>query len=335
MTVQGTLAAGFEGVAEAVASCGRGVTVAAMLDGETVVNLWTDDLAADSLVCTWSSVKPVTGACLLLLVERGLIGLDDAVVSVWPEIGDERMLVRHALTHTAGRITVPDAPLTDWAASTAALAAQPADWPPGEVLCEHALTFGHLVGEIVRRVDGRSLGTFFREELAAPLGLDIAIGVADADLGRVADTVGLDRAWWAGACGPVGEPRQRSLGAWFDVNDVAWRQAEVPAVNGHATARGLARFWQAFLDGRLPSGLGEPGAIGVDRFVGSEVTWSLAGGRAEGEEVGMGGLGGQWGGASRADRLAWAFLTTHVGDHDRADAVERALLTAVAGRSAR
>lgn len=335
MTVRGTVAQGFEGVAEAVAACGSGVTVAAVLDGETVVDVWTDDLAEDSLVCTWSSVKPVTGACLLLLVDRGLIQLDDPVVSVWPDIGDERMLVRHALTHTAGRITVPNAPLTDWTASTAALAAQPVDWAPGEVLCEHAMTFGHLVGEIVRRVDGRSLGTFFREEVAAPLGLDLSIGVPHADLGRVADTVGLDPAWWAAACGPVGEPRQRSLGDWFDVNDPAWRQAEVPAVNGHATARGLAGFWAAFLRGALPAGLGEPGATGVDRFVGSEVTWSLAGGRAEGDDVGMGGLGGQWGGARRADRLAWAFLTTHVGDHDRADAVERALLAAVAAGNAR
>jgi CubicO group peptidase (beta-lactamase class C family) len=333
--VHGTVAKGFEGVAAAIASCGPGVTVAAILAGETVIDVWTDDLAEESLVCTWSSVKPITGACLLRLVERGRIGLDDTVVSVWPEIGDERMLVRHVLTHTAGRITVPIAPLTDWTASTAALAAQPADWAPGEVLCEHALTFGHLVGEIVRRVDGRSLGTFFREQLAVPLGLDISIGVAEADLPRVADTVGLDRGWWAAACGPVGEPRQRSLGQWFDVNDAAWRRAEVPAVNGHATARGLAGFWQAFLDDALPAGLGESGATGVDRFVGSEVTWSLAGGRVDGNDVGMGGLGGQWGAARRVDRLAWAFLTNHVGDHDRADAVERALLAAVAGRSAR
>jgi CubicO group peptidase (beta-lactamase class C family) len=306
-----------------------------MLDGVAVADLWTDGLAEESLVCTWSAIKPVTGSCVLLLVERGLIGLDDPVVSVWPEVGDERMLVRHVLSHTAGRITVPDAPLTDWSASVAALASQPADWPPGEVLCEHAMTFGHLVGEIVRRVDGRSLGTFFREEMAGPLGLDISIGVADSDLGRVADTVGLDRIWWESSCGPVGAPRQRSLGAWFDVNDTAWRQAEVPAVNGHATARGLARFWQAFLDGRLPEGLDAPGSTGIDRFVGSEVTWSLAGGCVDDDEVGMGGLGGQWAGARRQDRLAWAFLTSHVGDHERADAVERALLTAVADRSAR
>ncbi len=333
--MQGRVEPGFEAVVAAVAACGPGVMVAAILDGVAVADLWTDGLAEHSLVCTWSSIKPITGACLLLLEERGQIGLDDPVVSVWPEVGDERMLVRHVLSHTAGRIAVPRAPLTDWPGSTAALAAQPADWPPGEVLCEHAMTFGHLVGEIVRRVDGRSLGTFFREEMAAPLGLDIAIGVAESDLGRIADTVGLDRAWWEAICGPIGAPRERSLGAWFDVNDPAWRRAEVPAVNGHATARGLARFWQAFLDGRLPKGLGEPGSTGVDRFVGSEVTWSLAGGLVDGGEVGMGGLGGQWAGARPNDRLAWAFLTSHVGDHERADAVERALLTAVADRSAR
>ena len=89
---------------------------------------------------------------------------------MWPQLDDERLLIRHLLTHTAGRVTVPDVSLIDWDRSVAALAAMAPDWPPGEVVCEHALTFGHLGGEVVRRVDGRSLGRLMADELAGPLG---------------------------------------------------------------------------------------------------------------------------------------------------------------------
>lgn len=328
--VDGSVAPGYEVVRDAVASCGPGVAVAAFVEGKPVVDLWTRDLSEQSLVCTWSAVKPVTGACLLLLVDRGRIGLDDPVMSVWPEFADEGLLVRHVLSHAAGRITVPDVPLTNWDGVVASLAVMDADWPAGAVVCEHAQTFGFLVGELVRRVDGRSLGHFLAQELAAPLGLDLSIGVRDVDLRRVADTVGLDRAWWAAVCGLPGSVRHRSLGPWADVNEPEWRQAELPAVNGHATARGLASFWQAHLDGRLPAGVGQPGATGYDRFVEDDVTWTLAGGRIEGPDIGMGGLGGQWGAARPALQLAWAFLTTHVaGDDDRADRVENALISAI------
>jgi CubicO group peptidase (beta-lactamase class C family) len=330
--IEGWVAPGYERLRDAVASCGPGVTVAASVGGQPVVDLWTGPLSERSLVCTWSAVKPATGACLLLLIERGRIGLDDHVVSVWPELADDRLLVRHLLSHAAGRITVPDVPLTDWDATVTALAAMDADWPAGAVVCEHAQTFGFLVGELVRRIDGRSLGQFLAQELAGPLSLDISIGVGDADLGRVADTVGLSHEWWAAVRGLPGSVRHRSLGPWPDVNEPAWRQAELPAVNGHATARGLAAFWQAYLDGRLPAGVGEAGASGHDRFVDDDVTWTLAGGRIEGPDIGMGGLGGQWGAARPARQLAWAFLTTHVaGDDDRAEVVEAALVAAAEG----
>ncbi len=328
MSIQGTAEPAYSGVRAALARCGPGVAVAAFVHGAPVVDLWSDDLTERSLICTWSSVKPLTGACLLLVVERGLIGLDDPVVSVWPELADERLLVRHVLTHTAGRVTAPSSDLTDWDATVAALAETTPDWPAGAVLCEHAQTFGFLVGEVVRRVDGRTLGRFFDDEFARPLGLDVHIGVRDDDLGRVADSVGLDRAWWARQRGKAHSVWHRSLGPWTDVNSRGWRQAEIPAVNGHATARGLASFWRAFLDGRLPHGVGQPGATGYDRFVRERVTWSLAGGRIDGLDIGMGGLGGQWAAARPDSGLAWAFLTTNVGDHDRAQRVEDALLSA-------
>ena len=274
-------------------------------------------------------MKPITGSCLLRLVEMGALSVDDPVVSVWPELDDERLLIRHLLSHTAGRVSLPDVPMTDWERSIAALAAMVPDFPPGEVVCEHAQTFGHLVGEVVRRIDGRTLGRFLADEVTGPLELDIHVGVGDDDLARVADTVGLDASGWAAVCGVPGSVRSRALGAWVDVNDRRWRQAELPAVNGHATARGLAGFWQAFLDGRLPSDVGQPAVMGYDLFLDETVTWTLAGGRIDGADVGMGGLGGQWAAARPALGLAWAFLTTHAGDGERAQRVEDALVDAV------
>jgi CubicO group peptidase (beta-lactamase class C family) len=328
MHVYGSVETGYAAVADALAGCGPGVATAAFVGGRRVVDIWTGDLVEDSLICTWSAIKPVTGACLLLLVDRGLVALDDPVVASWPELGDDRLLIRHLLTHTAGRVTVPDVPLVDWDRSVAALAEMQPDWPPGEVVCEHAQTFGHLVGEVVRRVDGRPLGRFMADELAAPLGLDVHVGVGDADLARVADTVGLDRPWWAATRGEPGSVRHRALGPWLDVNDPAWRQAEIPAVNGHATARGLASFWQAFLDGRLPVGVGEPAVTGYDTFVDDQMTWTLGGGCVDGPDIGMGGLGGQWAAARPSIGLAWAFLTTHVRNDDRAQRIEDVLVAA-------
>jgi CubicO group peptidase (beta-lactamase class C family) len=113
------------------------------------------------------------------------------------------------------------------------------------------------------------------------------------------------------------------------VNAEAWRRAEIPAVNGHATALGLATWYQRLLEGRLPALVDAPGVTGPDAFVGEEVTWTLAGGRIDGEDIGMGGLGGQWAAARPSRQLAWAFLTSHVGDFDRAQRVEDALLAVV------
>lgn len=324
--MEGLIAPGYEGVAEAMATCGPGVAVAAIVDGEVVVDATTDGLTPLSLVHTWSAIKPVTGACVLALVADGRLDLDQPVTSVWPELGDDRLLVRHVLTHSAGRITCPDADLTDWGSATAALATQPSDAAPGEIVCEHAVTFGFLAGELVRRVDGRTLGTFLREELAGPLGLDIHVGVLPADLPRVSDTIGLDDAYWDEACGDPASLRARSLGPRPDVNAGAWRTSEIPAVNGHATALGLATFHQRLLEGRLPPLVDRPGVTAHDHFVGEEVTWTLAGGRIDGDDIGMGGLGGQWAAARPSGGLAWAFLTSHVGDFERAQRVEDALL---------
>jgi CubicO group peptidase (beta-lactamase class C family) len=322
--IEGEVAPGFEPVRDAAARAleaqgGGGLAVAAFLHGRPVVDVWGGTVGEDGLVHTWSACKPVTGACALLLVERGRLSLDEPT--------------RHVLTHAAGRDTVPGgdvARLVDWDATCAALAAAEPDWPPGTAVGEHALTYGHLVGELVRAADpeGRSLGRFLEDEI----GVDVHIGLDDGLLRRVVDLDGVTDDWWDGRRGEPGTLRHRALGDGVTaalVNGEAWRRAEVPAVNAHASARGLATFWQRFLDGTLPAAVGEPGASGPDLVLDRPVTWTLAGGQLDGADVGMGGVGGQWGAARPADGLAWAFLTTVMGDFDRADAVERALLGCV------
>ena len=348
MLVEGETAPGFEPMRAALSRVveerdhGGGATVAAFVQGRPVVDLWAGSLSPDSLVHTWSAIKPVTGACLLHLVGLGRLGLDDPVRGIWPELAagqDGRLQIRHLLSHAAALVTVPRPAtgqfLLDWNAMMAGLAAAETDWVPGAGVGEHAFTFGHLVGEIVRRVDGRSLGRYLAEELSGPLALDLHVGVDDAGHERVADTVGLTEAWWEEQRGPHGSLRRRAFPDRVDdalVNSELWRRGEVPAVNGHATARGLAGFYVRLLEDRLPRGVDELGAAGFDLVLGQPAEWTLAGGRVAGSEVGMGGLGGQWGAARRDMGLAWAFLTTAMGSDDPADGLERVLLRCMAAR---
>jgi CubicO group peptidase (beta-lactamase class C family) len=344
--VDGETAPGFELMRAALSRVveargdGGGAAVAAFVQGRPVVDLWGGSLGSDSLVHTWSAVKPVAGACLLHLISLGRLSLDDPLVQIWPELAagqDGRLRVRHLLSHAAGLATVP-LPATgqfllDWDGMVAGLAAAEPDWVAGEGVGEHAFTFGHLVGEVVRRVDGRSLGRYLAEELSGPLTLDVHVGVGDADLERVAKTVGLTEGWWEEQQGPHGSLRRRAFPDGVNeslVNSELWPRGEVPAVNGHATARGLAGFYVRLLEGRLPSGVDRVGAAGFDLVLGQPAEWTLAGGRVSGPEVGMGGLGGQWGAARRDIGLAWAFLTTAMSSDDPADRLERVLLRCLA-----
>ena len=161
-----------------------GAGVAVTIDGEKVVDLWggwagadrTRPWVQDTIVNTFSTTKGMTATCAHMLVDRGLLDLDEPVATYWPEFaqaGKEKIPVRQLLTHQAGLAAVkPDLPRElrlDWEATTAALAAQAPAWEPGTKNAYHSVTFGYLVGEVVRRIDGRSLGTFFREEIAEPL----------------------------------------------------------------------------------------------------------------------------------------------------------------------
>ena len=273
--------------------------------------------------------------CALRLVERGALELDAPVARYWPEFaqgGKEAATVRHVLAHQAGVIALREAQppglLYDWSATVAALAAEPAWWEPGTRHGEHALFYGHLVGELVRRVDGRSLGTFLREET----GLDFHIGVRPGDRARIAPLTDPGGRWRSETQAQATELMRLALEnppGLLDVQTVngdAWRAAEIPAVNGHGSARAIAAFYDALLDDPMLPEATAINADGIDVLLEQQMRWGLGVGLYEGGDFGMGGIGGSLGFANAERSLAFAYVTTRMGGHDRAEAVERALL---------
>ena len=179
-----------------------GASVAVFVDGEPVVDVWggfadadrTIPWRRDTITNVWSVTKTMTALCALILADRGELDLDAPVGRYWPEFagaGKEKVLVRHLLSHTAGLPdwTGPIEELYDWPSATARLAAQAPQWEPGTAAGYHSVTQGFLVGEVVRRITGRSLGAFFAAEVAGPLGADFHIGLPAEHDHRVALSV--------------------------------------------------------------------------------------------------------------------------------------------------
>src|SRR6516165_5077110 len=205
VNIDGEIAAGYEPIREAFQANfdqhgELGAAFCLYKAGQKVVDLWGGVANAetgeawdhDTLQLVFSTTKGATAICALRLVERGELNLDAPVAEYWPEFkaeGKELIPVRWLLTHRSG-LPIIDRKMTpaealDWQTVTAALAAEHPVWEPGTAHGYHALTYGWLVGEVVRRVDGRSLGQFFADEVATPLGIDFWIGLPDEQEPRV------------------------------------------------------------------------------------------------------------------------------------------------------
>ena len=269
--LHGRVAGGFERVADELLAAvdGPGAAFAATVDGEPVVDVWSgeaDDAGTawreDTLVLVFSGTKGLVAVCLLILVDRGLLELDAPVARYWPEFaaaGKEGVLVRHVVSHEAGLpgllppVTAAD--LLDGDGMAARLAAAAPLWEPGTRLAYHALTYGWLCAELVRRIDGRSLGVFFADEVAAPLALDLWIGLPPELEDRVAT---LRRAEDFGITylGDEPEPLLEALyGALlgsFVWNEPAYHEAEIPAANAIGAARSIARLYGCLACGGAP-----------------------------------------------------------------------------------
>ena len=259
-----------DALAENFATHGEvGAALAVMVDGEMVVDLWAGHADAaqsrawerDTLVNVYSTTKGMTALCAHRLVERGLLDLDAPVARYWPEFaqgGKGDLPVRYLLSHRAGLPALseplPPGSLYNWEVMTSALAKQEPWWEPGTKHGYHALTYGWLVGEVVRRISRKSLGTFFRDEVAEPLGLDFHIGLASNHDGRTAEVIppveaDLEDGFLSAI---LSDPESMSYKSFSlteepidleQANTPEWRAAEIPAANGHGSARAVARVY--------------------------------------------------------------------------------------------
>jgi CubicO group peptidase (beta-lactamase class C family) len=282
-----------------------GASLVVDLDGEVVVDIWgghrdadrTTAWDADTITNVWSSTKTVTSLAALMLVDRGLLDVYAPVATYWPEFaanGKQDVEVRHLLAHTSG-VSGLEQPATiddmyDWQKSTARMAAQAPWWAPGTASGYQALNYGHLIGEVVRRVSGKPLKQFVAEEIAGPLGADFQIGAREQDWSRIADVVpppplpidleaaGTDSPAYKTLTGPGPDASV--------ANTPGWRNADIGAANGHGNARSVARILSVLARGGEVDGvrLLGPDTIelifdeqvdGIDLVLGVHLRWGI------------------------------------------------------------
>lgn len=366
--IGGDTAPGFEAVREAfaadlAAAPRTGAAVSVYLHGRKVVDLWGGiadpgtgrPWERDTLQLVYSTTKAVTAACALLLSQRGELDLDAPVAECWPEFaanGKGRIPVRWLLTHQAGLPAI-DHPITPdeaiaWEPMVTALAAQRPYWEPGTDHGYHGLTYGWLVGEVVRRVSGRSLGTFLADEIAGPLGLDLWIGLPETERHRVSRIIETPPDFQAMAridLDALPEPMREIMAAFADPASLTRRSlavvtppldhnrpeeqaAEMPATNGICTARALARFYAALIGEVDGHRILTPGTLtaataeqvsGIDRILRVPVRIGTGFGLPTPDAFwysptafGFPGRGGSLGFADPATGLAFGYVMNHL-----------------------
>ncbi|QLY32972.1 beta-lactamase family protein [Nocardia huaxiensis] len=266
MTVEGFCTGEFAGLRAAFteqveSGAELGASLCVTVDGEPVVDLWggwadpeqRKPWGEDTLVNTFSISKTMVALSALLLVDRGELDVYQKVVHYWPEFaanGKADIEVRHLLSHTSGvsgwEAPIELADIYDLEASTARLAAQQPWWEPGTASGYHAINYGHLVGEVIRRITGLTLGKFFAEELAGPLGADFHIGTGAADFDRIATLVPPEFGEFDQSLIPKDTVLYKTLFQplldFAECGTAGWRQAEIGGVNGHGNARSIAKI---------------------------------------------------------------------------------------------
>ena len=355
--IGGTVAPGFERVRNAFAANFEqhgdvGAAFSLYHRGVKVVDLWggVADVETgrpwveDSIVLVFSSTKGATAICAHLLAQRGELDLDAPVAEYWPEFaaaGKQDIPVRWLLSHEVG-LPVFDNPMTaeewlSWEAPVKALAAQRPVWEPGTAHGYHAGTYGWLVGEVVRRISGKSVGTFFADEVAGPLGLDFWIGLPESEESRVVPMIGIDlqdsdvdeqalterrRTLLETARDPDSLLNRPSTTTAPDMNSRAFHAAEIPAGNGITDARSLARMYASLigdgvdgvrlLNDETVARASAEQANGRDEVMGIETRFGLGfslDGTYGGESAfGHGGAGGSLGFADPKAEIAFGYV---------------------------
>jgi CubicO group peptidase (beta-lactamase class C family) len=275
--VEGEVAPGFEAVREAFAAnlasgADVGASFCATKDGEIVVDLWggyadaakTRPWTRDTIVNVYSTTKTMTALTALLLADRGELDFNAPVARYWPEFaaaGKAEVKVSQLMSHSAGlsgwKETIAKSDLYDWEKATGLLAAQAPFWEPGAAPGYHALTQGYLVGEVIRRVAGKSVGTVFREEIAGPLGADFHIGLPASEDARVAELIPPPPGTGVGTGTETPLQANMSHNPGIDVGETktrAWRGAEIPAAGGTGNARSIAQAHTILANGGTVNG---------------------------------------------------------------------------------
>jgi CubicO group peptidase (beta-lactamase class C family) len=307
--VHGSCDERFEGVRNALAqhldADELGASVAVDLDGQSVVDLWggfrdearTTPWTQDTLVNVWSTTKTVLNLAALMLVDRGELDVHAPVGDYWPEFsakGKKNVLVRHLMSHTSG-VSGWDQPFSirdmyDWESSTERLALQRPWWEPGTASGYHANNQGHLVGEVIRRITGKTFKRFVAEEIAGPLGADFQVGAREGDWNRIAPvvpppppdvdfrTLDPQSVLVKTYTGPVASAKA--------ANSPEWRRADLGALNGHSNARGVLQVLRTLSLGGAAGGVRllspktidlvfEQQADGVDLVLGERFRWGI------------------------------------------------------------
>jgi len=238
-----------------------GASVAVFVNGEAVIDLWgghidggmTQAWQENTIINVYSTTKTMSFLCALILADRGQLDFDAPVAKYWPEFaqnGKHNVKVWHIMNHAAGLSGMDESletvDLYDWQKITSVLAAQAPWWEPGTKTGYHAITQGYLIGELVRRISGLTIGEFFQKEVAEPLKADFFIGVPDSEFSRIADLMphGGDASIGDGskkdsiAARTFRNPAVNAL----ESRTAAWRRAEIPAANGHGNARSVAKI---------------------------------------------------------------------------------------------
>jgi CubicO group peptidase (beta-lactamase class C family) len=282
-----------------------GASLVLDIDGETVIDLYggfcdedrARPWARDTITNVWSTTKTVTNLAALMLVDRGVLDLHAPVARYWPEFaanGKQDIEVRHVMAHTSG-VSGWEQPFTmtdmfDWEKSTIRLAGQAPWWQPGTASGYHALNQGHLIGEIVRRITGRTLKEFVASEIAGPLGADFQIGAIKSDWHRIAEIVPPPPLPFdLEALDPDSPLLKTMTGPIPDAataNTPEWRRADIGAANGHGNARSVARILSVIARGGEIDGIRLLGpetiepifdeqANGVDAVLGVPLSWGI------------------------------------------------------------
>jgi CubicO group peptidase (beta-lactamase class C family) len=326
-----------------------GASLVFNIDGEVVVDLWggwadearTVPWTENTIANIFSTTKCMTSLAALVLVDRGELDLDANVAAYWPEFaanGKAGIKVRQLLSHTSG-VSGWEQPITledvyDWDKSTALLAAQAPWWEPGTASGYHMLNYGHLIGEVIRRITGQRLGEFLAAQIAGPLGADFHIGLPLSEFPRVANLVPPPAIPTIPVFDPMQlDPNSVAFKTWTNPPDVpperswteGWRRADIGAANGHGNARSLARLQSAVACGGEVDGvrLLSPKTIdrifevqseGIDLVIGTPSKWGVGYCLApEGRVCFFGGTGGSLVVIDADRRMTFAYVMNKMG----------------------